>query len=162
MGKCYLLLSTRGATVTICTDADFTAVEAADAGAGSGPVLACFPAMSNFSGRKFPCAAWVRTLRAAGHRVLLDIAAFVSTNPVELGRLQPDYAVLSFYKMFGLPTGLGALLVRHEAAGLLTRRYFGGGTVDLALVRRRLTFPRHNISHRFEDGTVDYLGIVSS
>lgn len=33
-------------------------------------------------------------------------------------------------KMFGYPTGLGALLVADEAAAFLKRAYFGGGTVS--------------------------------
>lgn len=37
---------------------------------------------------------------------------------------------LSFYKLFGYPTGLGALLVRKEAARQLNKVYFGGGSVD--------------------------------
>jgi len=36
---------------------------------------------------------------------------------------------LSYYKIFGYPSGLGALLVRKEASQILRRRYFGGGTV---------------------------------
>ena len=37
--------------------------------------------------------------------------------------------VLSFYKIFGYPTGLGALIVRKDAAADLRKRYFGGGAV---------------------------------
>ena len=38
---------------------------------------------------------------------------------------------MSFYKMFGMPTGLGALVARRGAAAELSRHrtYFGGGTV---------------------------------
>lgn len=35
---------------------------------------------------------------------------------------------LSFYKIFGYPTGLGALVARRDALAALTPRYFGGGT----------------------------------
>lgn len=38
--------------------------------------------------------------------------------------------VLSYYKIFGYPTGLGALLVRREARAVLDKAYFGGGTVS--------------------------------
>lgn len=41
--------------------------------------------------------------------------------------------MLSYYKIFGYPTGLGALLLRRSALPLLAgRRYFGGGTVDMS------------------------------
>ena len=40
---------------------------------------------------------------------------------------------LSFYKIFGYPTGLGALLVRRDALPLLRKRYFGGGTVAVSV-----------------------------
>ena len=33
------------------------------------------------------------------------------------GVRRPDFVVVSFYKIFGYPTGLGALLVRREAVG---------------------------------------------
>ena len=35
---------------------------------------------------------------------------------------------LSYYKIFGYPTGLGALVARRDALARLTPRYFGGGT----------------------------------
>ena len=42
---------------------------------------------------------------------------------------------LSYYKMFGYPTGLGALLVHKRAVPALMKRkrYFGGGTVAVSL-----------------------------
>ena len=42
---------------------------------------------------------------------------------------------LSYYKIFGYPTGLGALLVHKRAVPLLMerKRYFGGGTVAVSL-----------------------------
>ena len=47
-------------------------------------------------------------------KVLLDAAALVGTSALDLRDVPADYVALSFYKMFGLPTGLGALLVRQE------------------------------------------------
>ena len=35
---------------------------------------------------------------------------------------------LSYYKIFGYPTGLGALVARRDALARLRPRYFGGGT----------------------------------
>ena len=44
---------------------------------------------------------------------------------------------MSFYKIFGYPSGLGALLVRNEALGLLQKRYFGGGAVSASAAEDR-------------------------
>jgi molybdenum cofactor sulfurtransferase len=66
---------------------------------------------------------------------------------------------LSFYKMFGYPTGIGALIVRREALGKLRRPWFAGGTITLASVQGtgwHHLAPGHA---GFEDGTVDYLGL---
>ena len=44
---------------------------------------------------------------------------------------------LSYYKIFGYPTGLGALLVRRDVLPLLRKGYFGGGTVAVSLADER-------------------------
>lgn len=46
-------------------------------------------------------------------KVMLDAAAFVPTQPLDLTQFPADFVSISFYKMFGYPTGLGALLVRR-------------------------------------------------
>ena len=121
--------------------------------------LFCFPAMSNYNGKKYPLK-WISQIKTAStsNFVLLDAAAFVGTNYLNLTEFQPDFVVLSFYKMFGYPTGLGALLIKNTSEKILKRNYFGGGTVDLALVRKNMSFMRKPISQKYEDGTIDYLG----
>lgn len=64
--------------------------------------------------------------------VALDAAAFVPTNPLDLSQVKPDFVTLSFYKMFGFPTGIGALLVRNAVVGVMEKVYWGGGTVSMA------------------------------
>ena len=64
---------------------------------------------------------------AAQWKVLVDAAAYVPTQPLDLSEVPADFVVMSFYKMFGYPTGLGALLVRVEAAELLQKVFEGGG-----------------------------------
>jgi molybdenum cofactor sulfurtransferase len=59
--------------------------------------------------------------------VVLDAAAYAATHALDLSAVQPDFVPVSFYKLFGYPTGLGALLVRKEAARQLNKVYFGGG-----------------------------------
>jgi len=48
--------------------------------------------------------------------VLMDTAKAAATSPVNLPTLAggPDFSVVSFYKMFGAPTGLGALFVKKH------------------------------------------------
>ncbi len=121
------------------------------------PNLLAFPAQSNFSGVKHPLEL-IATAQAKGWQVLLDAAAFVPTNPLDLSALAPDFVVMSFYKMFGYPTGVGCLLVRNEALPALRRPWFGGGTVNFATVQGRM----HVLSKGeagFEDGTLNYLSI---
>jgi molybdenum cofactor sulfurtransferase len=94
---------------------------------------------------------------------LLDAASFAATNPLRLSSSasndddvarhgaagSPDFVCVSFYKIFGFPTGLGALLVRRDSAEAVLvnddrpetsrsrcKRYFGGGTVSVSLTRR--------------------------
>lgn len=123
--------------------------------AGGG--LFAFPAQSNFSGVQHPLE-WIETAHANGWDVLLDAAAFAPSNRLDLGRWQPDFVALSWYKLFGYPTGIGALIARREALGRLQRPWFAGGAIDVASV----VLMRHTMADAeagFEDGTVDYLAI---
>ena len=125
--------------------------------AGAAPRLLAFPAQSNFSGVKHPLLL-IEEAQAIGWQVLLDAAAYVPTNPLDLQQLSPDFVVMSFYKMFGYPTGVGCLLVRNETLPLLKRPWFGGGTVNFATVQGRM----HVLSAGeagVEDGTLNYLSI---
>ena len=126
-------------------------------GEADGPSLFAYPAQSNFSGVKHPLE-WLDVAHERGWDVLLDCAAFAPTSRLDLSRWQPDFVALSFYKMFGYPTGLGALLVRRRALERLERPWFSGGTVVAANVQGRMVMP-HSGHAGFEDGTVDYLGI---
>ncbi len=76
--------------------------------------LFAYPAQSNFSGAHHPLE-WIEQSHAHGWDVLLDAAAYVPTNRLDLSRWHPDFVALSFYKMFGWPTGVGCLLARREA-----------------------------------------------
>ncbi|MCA9936234.1 MAG: aminotransferase class V-fold PLP-dependent enzyme, partial [Anaerolineales bacterium] len=91
------------------------------------PHLFAFPAQSNFSGVKHPLA-YIELAHSKGWDVLLDAAAFVPTNRLDLNAVQPDFVSMSFYKMFGYPTGVGLLLIHRRAFGKLHRPWFAGGT----------------------------------
>ena len=65
---------------------------------------------------------------------------------------------LSFYKMFGYPTGVGALLIRRSTFAKLRRPWFAGGTVNFASVQGRAHVLARSEA-AFEDGTLNYLSI---
>jgi len=116
--------------------------------------LFAYPAQSNFSGVQHPLE-WVEKAHAKGWDVLLDAAAFVPTNRLDLSKVHPDFAVMSFYKMFGYPTGAGALIARREALDKLHRPWFAGGTITVASVQADQHFLAGG-SEAWEDGTVNY------
>jgi len=121
------------------------------------PRLFAFPAQSNFSGVKHPLDL-VAEARGLGWDVLLDAAAFAPTNRLDLEAVRPDFVSISFYKMFGYPTGVGCLLARRDALARLRRPWFAGGTVNFATVQARA----HLLSPGeagFEDGTLNFLAI---
>jgi molybdenum cofactor sulfurtransferase len=128
-----------------------------DEAAAGGHNLFAFPAQSNFSGVKHPLE-WIEAAQQRGWDVVVDSAAFVPTNRLDLAVWTPDFVPISFYKMFGYPTGLGALLARRSALKRLHRPWFSGGTVVAANVQGELVVPLSGHA-LFEDGTVDYLGI---
>ena len=90
--------------------------------------------------------------------MIVDSAAFVPTSRLDLSAWKPDFAPVSFYKMFGYPTGLGALLARRPALDRLKRPWFSGGTVVAANIQGEMVVPLSGHA-LFEDGTVNYLGI---
>ena len=119
--------------------------------------LFAYPAQSNFSGVKHPLDL-VATAQTKGWNVLLDAAAFVPTNRLDLTAVQPDFVSVSFYKMFGYPTGVGALLIRRSTFAKLKRPWFAGGTINFASVQGQAHVLSPNEA-AFEDGTLNYLSI---
>lgn len=121
--------------------------------------LFAFPAQSNFSGVKYPLEI-IDVAHRHGYHVVLDAAAFVPTNPLDLRRYAPDFVCISFYKMFGFPTGVGVLLARRNALGELHRPWFAGGTVRFVSAQNQVHL-QHVTGRAFEDGTLNYLGIAA-
>jgi molybdenum cofactor sulfurtransferase len=119
--------------------------------------LLAYPAQSNFSGVQHPLA-WIEQAHEHGWDVLLDAAAYVPSNRLDLSAVHPDFVVLSFYKMFGWPTGVGALIARHDALAKLQRPWFSGGTIVAAFVQREWYQSAPGPAH-FEDGTLNFLNL---
>jgi molybdenum cofactor sulfurtransferase len=123
----------------------------------NGHNLFAYPAQSNFSSVQHPLD-WIEAAHQQGWDVLLDAAAFVPTSQLDLSVVKPDFVPVSFYKMFGYPTGLGALIARKEALSKLHRPWFAGGTITVASVQGDKYYMADGAS-AFEDGTIDYLNI---
>ncbi len=119
--------------------------------------LFAYPAQSNFSSVKHPLE-WIAQAHGYGWDVLLDAAAFVPTSRLDLSLVKPDFVSLSFYKMFGYPTGIGALIARKKTLAKLHRPWFAGGTITVASVQGDKYYLADGAS-AFEDGTIDYLNI---
>jgi len=117
--------------------------------------LFAYPAQSNFSSVQHPLE-WIELAHANGWDVLLDAAAYAPTNPLDLTSWGPDFVPLSFYKIFGYPTGVGALIAKKTALAKLHRPWFAGGTITVASVQGDRYYLADGHA-AFEDGTVDYL-----
>jgi molybdenum cofactor sulfurtransferase len=126
----------------------------------------------NMTGKKYPLH-WVQDFQSGENRlrnagshvpawyVLLDASALVGTAPLDLSATPADFVCLSFYKMFGLPTGLGALLVRKPALAVLRKTYFGGGSVTAYRSRESFHVFAANDVATFEDGTLPFQQILA-
>lgn len=119
--------------------------------------LFAFPAQSNFSGVQHPLE-FVEWAHARGWDVLLDAAAFTPTNRLDLGQVKPEFVTQSFYKVFGYPTGVGALIAKRETLKKLHRPWFAGGTITVASVQGDKYYLSEGEA-AFEDGTLNYLNI---
>ncbi|KAK0729198.1 pyridoxal phosphate-dependent transferase [Apiosordaria backusii] len=100
--------------------------------------LFAWPGQSNLTGRRLPLE-WAGRVRKTRHLqgtyTLLDAAALAMTSDMSrvFGDVEnaPDFACVSFYKIFGFPD-LGGLVVRKDSGHILTlRKYFGGGTISM-------------------------------
>ncbi|XP_013587006.1 PREDICTED: molybdenum cofactor sulfurase isoform X1 [Brassica oleracea var. oleracea] len=136
--------------------------------------LFAFPSECNFTGLRFNLdlvnlikenneAILEGTPFAKSKRwmVLIDAAKGCATQPPNLSEFPADFVVLSFYKLFGYPTGLGALLVRNDAAKLLKKTYFSGGTVAAAIADIDFVKKRERVEEFFEDGSASFLSIAA-
>lgn len=119
--------------------------------------LFAFPAQSNVSGVKHSLD-WIDKAQKKGWDVLLDAAAFVPSDTLDLQTYQPEFVSLSFYKIFGYPTGLGALLIKKTVYTKLVKPSFAGGTITIVSVKGDGHYLEQQAA-RFEEGTVNYLDI---
>ncbi|CAG8568512.1 9915_t:CDS:2 [Ambispora gerdemannii] len=130
--------------------------------------LFAYPAQCNFSGMRFPLN-WTRRLKQTFNTankktlVLLDAAAYATTSPLSFAEPEnsPDFTAISFYKLFGYPTGLGALVIKKELSPILKKRYFGGGSVTSLVWDMNWQMFNERLCDRYEDGTINFLSIIA-
>ncbi|MFD7790275.1 aminotransferase class V-fold PLP-dependent enzyme [Streptomyces sp. NPDC059759] len=119
--------------------------------------LLAYPAQSNFTGVQHSLD-WIERAQRQGYDVLLDAAAFVPANRLDLSTHHPDFTVVSWYKVFGHPTGIGSLIARREALSRLRRPWFSGGTI-YAVSAQAQWHVLADDEAAFEDGTVNFLSV---
>jgi selenocysteine lyase/cysteine desulfurase/ubiquinone/menaquinone biosynthesis C-methylase UbiE len=121
------------------------------------PHLLAFPAQSNATGARHDLK-WIELAQERGAAVLCDAAAFVPQSRLDCTALQPDFVAISFYKIFGYPTGAGCLIARKSSLRLLTPPSFAGGGVCYYSgpwsPSERLLY--RDDGQRFEVGTPNY------
>ena len=134
--------------------------------------LLAHPATCNFSGKKYPIGIIEKQSRSGVNicgvhfppnsvKVFIDAAAALSSSEIDLSKDSPHFLAVSFYKLFGFPTGIGALLVRNDTHHLLWKKYFGGGTVWNYASRHHFHLPKDLINQYFEEGTISYQSILA-
>jgi len=131
------------------------------------PTIFAYPGQSNMTGRRLPLD-WPRIIQNSPKSeytyTLLDAAGLSTTKELHVSLWQPDFVAVSFYKIFGFPD-LGALLLKKDRGGKIldSRKYFGGGTVDMVTAIDDSFFAkRKGDPHlRHEDGTLPFHNIIA-
>ncbi|KAI0343615.1 PLP-dependent transferase [Trametopsis cervina] len=124
----------------------------------SPPSLFALTGQSNISNTKNPLVL-LRHAASLGYDTLLDAAALAPTSVISLTDVSVDAMAISFYKMFGFPTGVGALIAKKSFLEKLQRPWFAGGTVDVVQAPGTIHTLAHDLHEQFEDGTINYLNL---
>lgn len=118
-------------------------------GAGAPPCLFAMTGQSNISNSKNPLSM-IEFAASRGYCTLLDAAALAPTSVISLTDTPVDAMAISFYKMFGFPTGVGALVVKESFLASLERPWFAGGTVDVVQAPGKIVTMSAELHERFE------------
>lgn len=97
------------------------------------PSLFALTGLSNVTNSKNPLSL-LEYASNLGYSTLLDAAALATTSKISLSRTPVDAMAVSFYKMFGFPTGIGCLVAKKSFLRQLKRPWFAGGTVEVVQV----------------------------
>lgn len=105
--------------------------------------------LSNITNAKNPLSV-LKFASSLGYNTLLDAAALAPSSVISLTETPVDAMAISFYKMFGYPTGVGALIVKESFLKILQRPWFAGGTVDVVQVPGLIVTRASNLHEQFE------------
>lgn len=123
--------------------------------------IALFTGQSNISGAKLDLSL-LPLAHSLGWHVALDAAALAPTTRISLRALRNsvDFMVVSLYKICGLPTGVGALVMRKERYEDMTmkRTFFGGNIKGITMDAFEFTLV--DGVGRFEDGTPNFASMA--
>lgn len=137
---------------------------------GPVPSLVAITGQSNISGFRPNLPNLLSAAKESGYYTLIDAAALASTSRISLGSTSStsltdlngkvDALAVSFYKIFGYPTGVGALIARKDFLDKLKRPWFSGGTVDIVAMPYGMTESAVDWE-RFEEGTLNYTALMA-
>lgn len=113
------------------------------------PSLFVLTGLSNITNSKTDLSL-VEYAASLGYHTVVDAAALAPTSQLSLANLCVDAVAISFYKMFGFPTGVGALVVKKSFLAQLQRPWFAGGTVDVVQVPGSIVTQAREPHERFE------------
>jgi selenocysteine lyase/cysteine desulfurase len=106
-------------------------------------------AQSNITNAKSPLSI-MQYAAALGYHTVLDAAALAPTSDISLTDYPVDAMAVSFYKMFGFPTGVGALIAKKSFLWQLQRPWFAGGNVDIVQVPGKIVTLSPELHEQFE------------
>lgn len=113
------------------------------------PSLFVLTGQSNITNSKPPLAV-TEYAASLGYHTVVDGAALATTSIVDISDYPIDAMAVSFYKMFGYPTGVGALIIKKSFLAQLKRPWFAGGTVDIVQVPGNIVTRTHELHEQFE------------
>lgn len=160
------LIGLRTLAAKYATFDDISSFEPVEDKDGNHPALnfVSWTGQSNFNGQKFPLGWCKEFRRRLDHcYTLYDASALSTSDPPDLSdaNSSPDFVVMSFYKIFGMPD-IGALILRRSTAKQLVekRRYFGGGTIDALTIEEPFCRRSKQLHQSLEDGTIPVHAIL--
>jgi len=112
--------------------------------------------VSNALGTINPVEELLGLARKVGAFTIIDAAQSVAHLPLSVRELQSDFLVFSGHKLYG-PTGVGALVGRHDILSQLAPYQTGGDMI------REVTWGESTFAdspHRFEAGTPNIVGVI--
>ncbi|KAJ7195738.1 PLP-dependent transferase [Mycena haematopus] len=124
------------------------------------PCLFVMTAQSNISNTKSPLSI-TQYATALGFHTVLDAAALAPNSDISLTDYPVDAIAVSFYKMFGFPTGVGALIAKKSFLRKLRRPWFAGGNIEVVQVPGTIVTLSPELHEQFEDGTINFLSLLA-